>query len=97
MSRRIQNMSHLAIVLFAVIPLLCSAEQRLLLPRAGELSPRQNGSGLCDYGDGQTCSECYGQGYVLCSYVGCYNPDIHQQCCGDACKLELVNVWYEGH
>ncbi|KAK2772243.1 hypothetical protein FQN53_004679 [Emmonsiellopsis sp. PD_33] len=32
----------------------------------------------------KTCSECYGEGYLICSYVGCYNPSEHQQCCADA-------------
>lgn len=75
---------------------LSIANEFLLLPRAGDLSARQVPSGICNYGDGQSCSQCFGEGYVLCSYIGCYNPTLHQQCCGDACKLPSTYVFSVG-
>ncbi|KAH6855873.1 hypothetical protein B0I37DRAFT_442642 [Chaetomium sp. MPI-CAGE-AT-0009] len=31
-----------------------------------------------------TCHGCFGEGYVICDKIGCFNPDIHQQCCSNA-------------
>ncbi|KAK3294113.1 uncharacterized protein B0H64DRAFT_443202 [Chaetomium fimeti] len=31
-----------------------------------------------------TCSDCFGDGYVVCDKIGCFNPEIHQQCCSIA-------------
>ncbi len=33
---------------------------------------------------GSTCVECFGEGYIICDKIGCFNPDEHQQCCKDA-------------
>jgi len=30
-----------------------------------------------------SCSECFGQGYVLCNNAGCFDPSQGQQCCKD--------------
>jgi hypothetical protein len=37
-----------------------------------------------------TCHDCYGEGYVVCDTIGCFNPEIHQQCCKDACECLLL-------
>ena len=36
-----------------------------------------------------TCAECYGEGYVVCDTIGCFNPDKFQQCCKNACESAL--------
>ncbi|PGH06743.1 hypothetical protein GX51_02184 [Blastomyces parvus] len=51
------------------------AQERMLLPRQIDVDPRLT----C-----KTCTECFGQGYVICSSIGCFNPDKGQQCCADA-------------
>ncbi|KAJ6442667.1 hypothetical protein O9K51_03842 [Purpureocillium lavendulum] len=61
------------------------AQHKLLLPGfggQGEISPRDFGDGICALGS--TCEECYGEGYIICDKIGCFNPDKHQQCCKDA-------------
>lgn len=47
----------------------------------GSLQRRQAPIGECSVTD--TCDKCFGDGYVVCSYIACYNPSKHQQCCGD--------------
>lgn len=34
-----------------------------------------------------TCSDCFGEGYILCSYAWCFNPEKHEQCCADGGEL----------
>ncbi|KAH6632557.1 hypothetical protein F5144DRAFT_255120 [Chaetomium tenue] len=31
-----------------------------------------------------TCHGCFGDGYVVCDKIGCFNPEIYQQCCHNA-------------
>ncbi|AEO60729.1 hypothetical protein MYCTH_2310262, partial [Thermothelomyces thermophilus ATCC 42464] len=31
-----------------------------------------------------TCAECFGEGYVVCDDIGCFNPDEYDQCCAGA-------------
>ncbi|KAL2177811.1 uncharacterized protein P884DRAFT_243152 [Thermothelomyces heterothallicus CBS 202.75] len=31
-----------------------------------------------------TCAECFGEGYVVCDDIGCFNPDEDDQCCAGA-------------
>lgn len=57
---------------------------------AGALLARQFNS--CSSRD--TCHDCFGDGYVICDTIGCFNPEIHQQCCKDACKC-LLPILYE--
>lgn len=45
---------------------------------------RQEPDGDCSTSD--TCSQCYGPGNVICSYIACFNPSQHEQCCGDGSK-----------
>jgi hypothetical protein len=33
-----------------------------------------------------TCAQCFGDGYVVCDTIGCFNPDKFQQCCSGARK-----------
>ncbi|OAX82650.1 hypothetical protein ACJ72_02996 [Emergomyces africanus] len=51
------------------------AVEKKLLPRQLDVDPRLT----C-----KTCTECFGPGYVICSKIGCFNPDMGQQCCADA-------------
>jgi hypothetical protein len=46
------------------------------------LDPRQYLGGNCSSTD--TCSECYGPGNVICSYIACFDPSTYEQCCADA-------------
>lgn len=61
------------------------AQHKLLLPGFGgqaDISPRDFGDGVCTLGS--TCEECFGEGYIICARIGCFNPDKHQQCCNAA-------------
>ncbi|AEO70733.1 uncharacterized protein THITE_2057735 [Thermothielavioides terrestris NRRL 8126] len=31
-----------------------------------------------------TCDQCFGEGYIICDTMGCFNPDKHEQCCSEA-------------
>ncbi|KAL2153770.1 hypothetical protein VTH82DRAFT_4925 [Thermothelomyces myriococcoides] len=31
-----------------------------------------------------TCAECFGDGYIICDDIGCFNPEEHDQCCAGA-------------
>lgn len=31
-----------------------------------------------------TCSECFGEGNIICDSVGCFNPADYEQCCAGA-------------
>lgn len=34
-----------------------------------------------------TCAECFGDGYIICDDIGCFNPEEHDQCCAGAGKF----------
>ncbi|KXX74225.1 hypothetical protein MMYC01_208840 [Madurella mycetomatis] len=55
-----------------------------LLPGSGSmplggLLARQEQNPFCTIHT--SCSDCFGEGYKICDIRGCFNPDIHQQCC----------------
>lgn len=52
---------------------------------SGPLLRRQESDGDCSSSD--TCSQCYGPGNVICSYISCFNPSQHEQCCGDGSEF----------
>ncbi|EGC47965.1 conserved hypothetical protein [Histoplasma capsulatum var. duboisii H88] len=61
---------------FCIVSGSCAlAQERNLLPRQIDVDPRLT----C-----KTCTECFGSGYVICSSIGCFNPERGQQCCADA-------------
>lgn len=47
----------------------------------GELVPRRLFDNFSECTASDTCSECFGLGYVLCDDAGCFNPDDGEQCC----------------
>jgi hypothetical protein len=53
--------------------------------RADHSYARQESDGDCSSSD--TCSQCYGPGNVICSYISCFNPSQHEQCCGDGSEF----------
>ncbi|UNI23167.1 hypothetical protein JDV02_009002 [Purpureocillium takamizusanense] len=61
------------------------AQYKMLLPGfggQGDISPRAFGDGICTLGS--TCEQCFGEGYIICARIGCFNPDKGQQCCNAA-------------
>jgi hypothetical protein len=69
--------------LFVCIPRLCAGMMDFEADRV--LLTRQDDGSNCSTLD--TCSQCFGPGYVICSYIACFNPSLHQQCCGDASEF----------
>lgn len=58
-----------------------------LIPNA--VSPAMGGLFARQLGDcttRSTCAQCFGEGYVVCDTIGCFNPDKFQQCCSGARK-----------
>lgn len=47
----------------------------------GDLIGRQD-IGSCT--TSSTCSECFGEGNIICDYIGCFNPADYEQCCAGA-------------
>jgi hypothetical protein len=81
-SSKMRQPSVLSLLAFGV----ASAAWQQLVPGLGStpargLVARQDGS-ECSILD--TCSQCFGEGYIVCDGIGCFNPDIHQQCCAGA-------------
>lgn len=67
------------------------AQFQYLLPQArDDISPRDFGDGVCVLG--MTCEECFGEGWITCDRIGCFNPGKFQQCCKDAGKKFLFVV-----
>jgi hypothetical protein len=58
------------------------------LEARSNLNSRQYIGGNCS--STETCSECYGPGNVICSYIACFNPGAHEQCCADASEFSLI-------
>jgi hypothetical protein len=49
------------------------------IPMSGLLSRRQ----IDQCSASNICHECFGDGYLVCDNVGCFNPDEHHQCCNN--------------
>lgn len=59
-----------------------------LLPRELQVRQDQSFTPSTSFGQGETCADAFGAGYIDCNNV-CYNPNEGQTCCagnGDACK-----------
>ncbi len=79
---------HRPSLLYLLATAGATAALQRLVPNAGAVSPaalfgRQ--AGECTIHS--TCAECFGDGYVICDTIGCFNPSKFQQCCKDACKF----------
>lgn len=69
-----------------------TAALQRLVPNAGAVSPAALfGRQADECTSHSTCAECYGEGYVVCDTIGCFNPDKYQQCCKDACESALTS------
>lgn len=75
----------LSLLLFSAF---VSAQSHRLVPGfpteagyTGELVPRRLFDNFSECTASDTCSECFGLGYVLCDDAGCFNPDDGEQCC----------------
>jgi hypothetical protein len=80
-------------VLYLVAPSLARAAWQKLQPGSGSM-PLAGAAGLLARQNGEctihsSCSGCFGEGYVICDTIGCFNPDIYQQCCAGACKFKF--------
>lgn len=71
-------------------------EQWLWKPRPGTSVGGLSALAAREAGDScsilQSCSECYGEGNVLCDDVGCFNPSEGEQCCKNGCTLFILRL-----
>ncbi len=86
---------HQSNVLYLIAAGVASAAGQSLVPNLnsgsmalGGLLARQND----DCTIHSTCAQCFGEGYVICDKIGCFNPDKDhwQQCCSGASEYYLL-------
>ncbi|KAI4128772.1 MAG: hypothetical protein LQ338_002567 [Usnochroma carphineum] len=84
------SFSLAATTLFAAGALAGGLNQ--LVPRELQVRQDQSFAPTTSFGQGATCSDAFGAGYIDCNGV-CYNPGAGETCCsgnGDACERHLV-------